>query len=120
MIELAQGFPPLSDLHPMRALQEIARSPPPRLRRPEDWSLAFNDVVAACLIKDQELRPVLMEVMEHPLFKLIPKHPTYIQRGLASLINWLRKEQRSSTKDSPASVKMSKGRRQFIDYRIIL
>ena len=96
MIELAQGAPPLSHLHPMRALQEIARNPPPRLSRPEEWSLNFNDVVAACLIKDHELRPVLQEVMEHPLFKLIPQHPSYIQRGLKSLISWLRKDQGNS------------------------
>ena len=96
MIELAQGAPPLSHLHPMRALQEIARNPPPRLSRPEEWSLNFNDVVTACLIKDHELRPVLQEVMEHPLFKLIPQHPSYIQRGLQSLISWLRKDQSNS------------------------
>ena len=96
MIELAQGAPPLSHLHPMRALQEIARNPPPRLSRPEEWSLNFNDVVTACLIKDHELRPVLQEVMEHPLFKLIPQNPSYIQKGLQSLISWLRKDQSNS------------------------
>ena len=102
MIEMAEGRPPLADLHPMRALLQIPRSPPPRLTRPEEWSVSFRDVVTECLTKDPESRPFLQEVMEHPLFKTIPQTPTYIQRGLLSLISWLRKDsklvsRRSST-----------------------
>ena len=35
----------------MRALLSIPRLPPPRLQRPEDWSLAFRDVTTECLTK---------------------------------------------------------------------
>ena len=102
MIEMAEGRPPLADLHPMRALLQIPRNPPPRLSRSEEWSVSFRDVVTECLIKDPESRPFIQEVMEHPLFRMIPKTPTYIQRGLLSLISWLRKDsklisQKSST-----------------------
>lgn len=45
-IELAEGEPPLSSLHPMRALFHIPRNPPPKLRRPGDWSPEFNDFIA--------------------------------------------------------------------------
>ena len=51
MIELAEGAPPLSELHPMRALLQIPRNPPPRLSRPEEWSVSYNDVVTECLTK---------------------------------------------------------------------
>ena len=92
----------------MRALLSIPRLPPPRLQRPEDWSLAFRDVTTECLTKvtrlllqsaesaesvervpqDPECRPHLLEVMEAPLFSAIPQHPTYIQRGLQSLVRY--------------------------------
>ena len=88
MIELAEGAPPLADLHPMRALLQIPRNPPPRLARPEEWSVSFNDVVTECLTKDYDSRPLLQEVIEHPLFQIIPKTPTYIQHGLQSLIKF--------------------------------
>ena len=56
MIELAEGAPPLSELHPMRALLQIPRNPPPRLSRPEEWSVSFNDVVTECLTKASIVR----------------------------------------------------------------
>ena len=95
MIEMAEGGPPLADLHPMRALLQIPRNPPPRLSRSEEWSVSFRDVVTECLTKDPESRPFLQEVIEHPLFRTIPQTPTYIQRGLVSLISWLRKDKDS-------------------------
>ena len=50
-VHCTQGAPPLHALHPMRALLSIPRLPPPRLQRPEDWSLAFRDVTTECLTK---------------------------------------------------------------------
>ncbi len=44
-IELADGEPPLSELHPMRALFKIPRNPPPTLRNPTDWSKEYNDFI---------------------------------------------------------------------------
>ena len=92
IIEFAEGQPPLSSLHPMRALMQIPKNPPPRLSRPEEWSVAINDVVNECLTKDFEQRPMLQEVIEHPLFQAIPKTPTYIQYGLQTLIKWVEKD----------------------------
>ena len=42
----------------MRALLSIPRLPPPRLQRPEDWSLAFRDVTTECLTK---VTPLLLQ-----------------------------------------------------------
>ena len=109
MIELAEGAPPLADLHPMRALLQIPRNPPPRLSRPEEWSVSFNDVVTECLTKDYESRPLLQEVIEHPLFQIIPKTPTYIQHGLQSLIKWLKSKDRISEKNANSTA-LKKGK----------
>lgn len=68
-IELADGDPPLSDIHPMRALFQIPRNPPPKLKNPGNWSVTFNNFVSECLIKDFEQRPVIHEMLEHPFIK---------------------------------------------------
>lgn len=66
-IELAEGDPPLSELHPMRALFQIPRNPPPSLKTPEIHSAELSDFIAECLVKDLEHRPFACELKEHPL-----------------------------------------------------
>ncbi|XP_015595858.1 myosin-IIIb isoform X2 [Cephus cinctus] len=66
-IELAEGDPPLSELHPMRALFQIPRNPPPALKNPDIYSPELSDFIAECLVKDMEHRPFASELREHPL-----------------------------------------------------
>lgn len=69
-IELAEGEPPLSDLHPMRALFQIPRNPPPQLSRPEDYTpMLLPDFISKCLVKDLEERPFVRELLDHPLMR---------------------------------------------------
>lgn len=73
-IELAEGQPPLSDIHPMRAIFMIPRQPPPTLTTPSMWSEAFNDFIAKTLIKDPEQRPSANWLLKnHPFIKNISK-----------------------------------------------
>lgn len=66
-IELTEGDPPMSELHPMRALFQIPRNPPPALKIPEMHINELNDFIAECLVKDLEHRPYACELKEHPL-----------------------------------------------------
>lgn len=69
-IELAEGDPPLADLHPMRALFQIPRNPPPCLSHPEGYTPELlPDFVSECLVKDLEERPFVRELLEHPFMK---------------------------------------------------
>ena len=61
-IELAEGDPPLSELHPMRALFQIPRNPPPSLKNPDIHTPELVDFITECLVKDLEHRPFASEL----------------------------------------------------------
>lgn len=65
-IEMAEGEPPFSNMHPMRALFVIPKKPPPKVKEPEDWSNAFNHFLETCLRKDAKKRPTTTMLREHP------------------------------------------------------
>nr|XP_012145788.1 PREDICTED: myosin-IIIb isoform X2 [Megachile rotundata] len=84
-IELAEGDPPLSDLHPMRALFQIPRNPPPALKNPDIHCPELVDFVTECLVKDLEYRPFASELKEHPLL-------TSVEPNVEKVRNELREE----------------------------
>ncbi|XP_063712581.1 serine/threonine-protein kinase mig-15-like isoform X2 [Symsagittifera roscoffensis] len=63
-IEMAEGQPPLCELHPMRALFLIPRSQPPRLKS-RRWSRKFLDFTEKCLIKNYKERPNAEQMLTH-------------------------------------------------------
>ena len=67
-IEMAEGKPPLCDMHPMRALFLIPRNPPPRLKSSK-WSSRFQNFVETCLIKDYTQRPNTEQLLKHSYIK---------------------------------------------------
>ncbi|XP_078430143.1 protein kinase superfamily protein isoform X2 [Wolffia australiana] len=73
-IEMAEGFPPRSNVHPMRVLFMISSEPAPMLEDKEKWSLLFHDFVAKCLTKEPRLRPTAVEMLKH---KFIDKYWDY-------------------------------------------
>ncbi|XP_057961640.1 serine/threonine-protein kinase 1 [Malania oleifera] len=64
-IEMAEGLPPRSTVHPMRVLFMISIEPAPMLEDKEKWSLVFHDFVAKCLTKEPRLRPTASEMLKH-------------------------------------------------------
>uniref|UniRef100_A0A8C5F8Q8 non-specific serine/threonine protein kinase n=1 Tax=Gadus morhua TaxID=8049 RepID=A0A8C5F8Q8_GADMO len=86
-IELGDGDPPLSDLHPMRALFKIPRNPPPTLHQPELWTGIFNDFICKCLIKDFELRPNVLDLLQHVFLQQIRGKEKVLQKHLMEHID---------------------------------
>ncbi|KAL4185262.1 hypothetical protein AMTRI_Chr10g5020 [Amborella trichopoda] len=64
-IEMAEGLPPRSTVHPMRVIFMISSEPAPMLEDKEKWSLVFHDFVAKCLTKEPRLRPNATEMLKH-------------------------------------------------------
>lgn len=67
-IEMAEGAPPLCDMHPMRALFLIPRNPPPRLKS-KKWSKKFTDFIDTCLIKTYLSRPPTEQLLKFPFIR---------------------------------------------------
>ncbi|CAF4264948.1 unnamed protein product [Rotaria sp. Silwood2] len=86
-IEIAEGEPPLANMHPMRALVSIPRNPPPCLRQPQEWSNEFNDFIRQCLIKDFEARPTVTHMLAHPFIAQIPTDGIDARRRIIQIIN---------------------------------
>uniref|UniRef100_A0A6Q2XTL9 Myosin IIIA n=1 Tax=Esox lucius TaxID=8010 RepID=A0A6Q2XTL9_ESOLU len=79
-IELGDGDPPLSDLHPMRALFKIPRS--------DDLTVKnCNHFHTQCLIKDFELRPNVLDLLEHVFIRQITGRAKILQKQLMELID---------------------------------
>ena len=72
-IELAEGAPPYSNMHPMRvapssypypqAILLIPNNPAPRLKNKNRWSKEFVDFVGKCLEKDVNKRWSVSELL---------------------------------------------------------
>ncbi|KAJ8320835.1 hypothetical protein KUTeg_002422 [Tegillarca granosa] len=82
-IEIAEGEPPLADLHPMRALFKIPRNPPPQFADPQKWSKEFKDFVSRCLIKDFELRPNTEDLLKHPFISQVPEDISEVEMSIS-------------------------------------
>ncbi|XP_062997914.1 nik-related protein kinase [Elgaria multicarinata webbii] len=67
-IEMAEGAPPLCDMHPMRALFLIPRNPPPKLKS-RKWSKKFLNFVDSCLVKNYTHRPATETLLKHSFIR---------------------------------------------------
>ncbi|XP_006810980.2 mitogen-activated protein kinase kinase kinase kinase 4-like, partial [Neolamprologus brichardi] len=65
---MAEGAPPLCDMHPMRALFLIPRNPPPRLKS-KKWSKKFFSFIESCLVKNYTQRPPTEQLLKHPFIR---------------------------------------------------
>ena len=71
---MAQGRPPLIDMHPLRALLEITSECfAPRLNSNENWSDKIQSFLQFCFIKDPKVRPSAKELLQHPFIRAAGK-----------------------------------------------
>ncbi|CAL8321724.1 unnamed protein product [Merluccius merluccius] len=85
-IELADGDPPLAEMHPVKALFKIPRNPSPTLAQPDQWCRSFSHFIGQCLIKDFEARPSVTHLLEHPFIKQAQGKDVALGQQLAALI----------------------------------
>ncbi|XP_075266094.1 serine/threonine-protein kinase 4-like [Convolutriloba macropyga] len=69
IIELAEGRPPYSDVHPMRAIFMISSNDPPTLTDEEKWSPDFVDFLSSCLVKQPDKRTSAEKLLKHEFIK---------------------------------------------------
>ncbi|XP_043561086.1 mitogen-activated protein kinase kinase kinase kinase 4 isoform X3 [Chiloscyllium plagiosum] len=67
-IEMAEGAPPLCDMHPMRALFLIPRNSPPKLKS-KKWSKKFINFVENCLVKNHLHRSTTEALLKHSFIR---------------------------------------------------
>jgi serine/threonine protein kinase len=72
-IELADKNPPLSDIHPMRALYLIPTASPTSLmlQQPQKWSKPFVAFIQSCLVKDPHRRISALECFHTPYLEKV-------------------------------------------------
>ena len=84
-LELANGEPPYSDIHPMKVLFLIPKNPPPSLQG--EFSKAFKDFVDLCLRRDPRERPSAKELLKHPFVRRAKK-TTYLTELIERYERW--------------------------------
>jgi serine/threonine kinase 4 len=68
-IEMAEGEPPYSHIHPVRAMFVIQKNPARTLTETNKWSNEFNDFVRKCLTIDPKQRPTAKELLIHSFIR---------------------------------------------------
>lgn len=90
-IELAEGEPPYSHIHPIRAMFAIRTHPPKELTMPKKWSLEFNDFVSKCLNIDPKARPIAKDLLQHPFIEKKGRNKTVLSNLVASSLDVIEK-----------------------------
>ncbi|XP_061921249.1 serine/threonine-protein kinase 26 [Entelurus aequoreus] len=100
-IELAKGEPPHCEMHPMRVLFLIPKSPPPTLTG--DFSKSFKEFTEACLNKDPSFRPTAKELLKHKFIVKHCKKTSYLSELIDRYRRWREQGHNDSSSDDSDS-----------------
>jgi len=84
-IEMLAGAPPLSNVHPMRAIFLIPNHKPPTMPNPEKCTPEANDFISCCLKKDPSKRLKAKDLLQHPWISNAPPRSTLQQMVCVAL-----------------------------------
>ncbi|KAG7260048.1 hypothetical protein CRUP_007740 [Coryphaenoides rupestris] len=71
----------------LKPVESGLTNPPPTLHQPELWTHDFNDFIAKCLIKDFELRPNVVDLLQHAFLQQILGKEKVLQKQLMEHID---------------------------------
>ena len=95
-LELANGEPPYSEIHPMKVLFLIPKNPPPQLDG--NFSPVFKDFVERCLRKEPRERPSAKDLLRHPFIRRAKK-TTYLTELIERYERWQARHPDKDTDD---------------------
>ena len=101
---MAEGRPPLMDMHPLRALLQIPKRPPPRLNPNGNWSDKLVSFLEVCLVKDPDKRATAQELLQHPFIRSAGKRQiirNYLEKQMPAIKTY-RKEKNWKTETGTA------------------
>ena len=96
-LELANGEPPYSDIHPMKVLFLIPKNPPPTLQG--NFSKSFKDFIEICLKRDPKERPSAKELLKHPFVRRAKK-TTYLTELIERHERWQATQRKGKPEES--------------------
>lgn len=96
-IELANGEPPYSKLHPMRVLFLIPKQPSPVLEG--NFSKAFKEFVEHCLNKNTAYRPTAKELLKHRFVVRSAKKPAILVELIDKYRKWQQEKSSSGMRN---------------------
>ena len=96
-LELANGEPPYSDIHPMKVLFLIPKNPPPTLQG--NFSNSFKDFIEVCLKRDPKERPSAKELLKHPFVRRAKK-TTYLTELIERHERWQATQRKGQSEES--------------------
>ncbi|QDS67596.1 hypothetical protein FKW77_003788 [Venturia effusa] len=119
-LELANGEPPYSEIHPMKVLFLIPKNPPPQLGG--KFSDSFKNFVERCLRKEPRERPSAKELLKDPFMKKAKKFQyltELIERHERWRITHKDKDQDSDEEEAKEPERRSPGSEDLWDFGTI-
>ncbi|XP_053543397.1 traf2 and NCK-interacting protein kinase isoform X2 [Ictalurus punctatus] len=103
-LEMAEGKPPLSDMHPLKAMLMVAQSERLILNLGK-WSQNFQSFIKGCLVKDHTQRPSANDLLEHAFISNIQKVIRGIRHEIEAHMNKQKEEKNQAEKRREAQPK---------------